>query len=95
MTEAEAEFAVAHLVEMAGQQAILDSIRDEDEVEANHRLIRQRQAEADALFDELDAEVEAEEAAAEQLEAPERAMLWQPTIYPLKGTKIVDISNEE
>ncbi|KAE8794339.1 hypothetical protein D1007_30887 [Hordeum vulgare] len=50
---------------MAKQQAILDSIRDEAEVEANYRLIRQRQAEADALFDELDAEIEAEKAKVE------------------------------
>ncbi|KAE8795090.1 hypothetical protein D1007_30030 [Hordeum vulgare] len=44
MAEAEAEFAVAQSKEMTEQQAILDSIRDEAEVEANRRLIRQRQA---------------------------------------------------
>lgn len=35
-------------------------------MEANHWLIRQRQTEVDALFDELDAEIAMEEVAAEQ-----------------------------
>ncbi|KAE8789099.1 hypothetical protein D1007_36788 [Hordeum vulgare] len=91
MAEAEAVFVVAQSEEMAEQQDILDSIRDEDEVEANRRLIRQRQTDADALFDELEREIEAEEAAAEQ---PEGAELRQMIIYPLEGTEIVDISDE-
>ncbi|KAE8784553.1 hypothetical protein D1007_41851 [Hordeum vulgare] len=53
MTEAEEEFAVARSKEMAEQQAIIDFIWDETEVEAKCRLIRQRQAEADTLFDGL------------------------------------------
>ncbi|KAE8815248.1 hypothetical protein D1007_07378 [Hordeum vulgare] len=39
MAEEEAEFVVAQSGEMADQQAILDSIRDVAEVEANRRLI--------------------------------------------------------
>ncbi|KAE8769914.1 putative laccase-11 [Hordeum vulgare] len=62
MAKAEAEFAVAQPKEMTEQQAILDSIRDEAEVEANRRLIPQRHAKADTLFDEM-GEIEAEEAA--------------------------------
>ncbi|KAE8819517.1 putative LRR receptor-like serine/threonine-protein kinase [Hordeum vulgare] len=59
MEEAEAEFAIAQLEEMAEQQAILESIRDEAKVEANRLLIRQRQVEANTLFDELKAKIEA------------------------------------
>ncbi|KAE8785286.1 hypothetical protein D1007_41032 [Hordeum vulgare] len=77
---------------MMEQQAILDSIRDDAGVEANRRLIRQRQAESDTLFNELDAEIKAEEVAPEQLEGAE---LWQPSIYPSKGTEIVDIFDKE
>ncbi|KAE8812180.1 hypothetical protein D1007_10785 [Hordeum vulgare] len=80
---------------MVEQQTILDSIRDEAEVEANRRLIRQRQAEAEALFDELDTEIEAKEAVAKQLEALEGAELRQAAIYPAEGTEIVVISDEE
>ncbi|KAE8805134.1 hypothetical protein D1007_18877 [Hordeum vulgare] len=86
MAEAEAEFDVAQSMEMAEQQAILDSIRDETEVEANRRLIRQRQSEADALFDELDTEIETEEVAAEQPEVPEGVELRQTAIYSSKDT---------
>ncbi|KAE8802146.1 putative LRR receptor-like serine/threonine-protein kinase [Hordeum vulgare] len=96
--EVEAEFVVAQSKEMAKQHAILDSIRDEAEVEANRQLIRQRQAEADAFFDELDAEIEASEAAAKQLEAleaPEGVKLRHAVIYPPEGTEIVDIFDEE
>ncbi|KAE8798532.1 hypothetical protein D1007_26208 [Hordeum vulgare] len=60
MAEAEAEFTITQSKEMTEEHAILDSIRDDAEVKANRRLIRWRQAEANALFDEL----EAEEAAA-------------------------------
>ncbi|KAE8820699.1 putative LRR receptor-like serine/threonine-protein kinase [Hordeum vulgare] len=65
MTKAEAEFAVAQSEEMAEEQAILDTIRDEAEVKANQRIIRQRSAEADTLFDEMDVEIEVEVAAAD------------------------------
>ncbi|KAE8773167.1 putative LRR receptor-like serine/threonine-protein kinase [Hordeum vulgare] len=78
MAEAEAEFAVAQSEEMAEQQSIRDSFRDVAEMGANRHHIRQRQTEADTLFDKLDAEIKAEEA-----------------IYPLEGTKIVHISDEE
>lgn len=89
MAEAEAEFAVAQSAEMAEQQAILESIQDEAYVEANRKFIRQEQAASDALFAELDAEIEEEEAGAEQPEAQ------LPPMYPEPGTEIVDISNEE
>ena len=64
-------------------------------MEANRRLIRQRQAEADTLFDELEAEIKVEEEAAEQPQAPERAEPQQAAIYPPEGTEIIDISDEE
>ncbi|KAE8805499.1 hypothetical protein D1007_18423 [Hordeum vulgare] len=92
MAEVEAKFAVTQSEKMAEQQVILDSIREEAEVEANRRLIRQRQAEVVALLDELDTEIEAEDAAVEQPEGPE---LRQAAIYPPEGTEIVDISDEE
>ncbi|KAE8786014.1 hypothetical protein D1007_40196 [Hordeum vulgare] len=103
MAEAEEEFAVAQADEMAEHQAILDSIRDDTEVEANRRLIRQRQAEAGALFDEVKAEIAVEEAASEQPKGSEGAAtpasegveLHLPHIYLLEGMKIVDISDEE
>ncbi|KAE8785415.1 putative LRR receptor-like serine/threonine-protein kinase [Hordeum vulgare] len=87
MAEAEAEFAVAPSKRMVEQQAILDFILDEAKVEANRRIIRQRQAEVYALFDELDAEIEVEKAAAEQSEAPEGAKLRQAAIYPRRARK--------
>ncbi|KAE8797861.1 hypothetical protein D1007_27001 [Hordeum vulgare] len=65
MAEAKAEFAIAESKEMTEQQVVLDSIQDEAEVEAKRWLIRQRQTEADALFDELDEEIDAEGAATE------------------------------
>ncbi|KAE8779593.1 hypothetical protein D1007_47385 [Hordeum vulgare] len=46
---------------MAEQQAILESIQGVAEVSANRQLIRQRHAEDNVLFDELDAEIAAEE----------------------------------
>ncbi|KAE8792631.1 hypothetical protein D1007_32811 [Hordeum vulgare] len=87
MAEMKTEFVVAQSEKMTEQK-----VRDETEVKANRRLIRERQAEVDALFDELDAEIEAEEAAAEQ---PEGAKLRQAAIYSPKDTEIVDISDEE
>ncbi|KAE8796648.1 hypothetical protein D1007_28267 [Hordeum vulgare] len=98
MMEAEAEFAIAQSEKMAKQQTSLNSIRDEAEVETNRRPIRQRQAKADTLFDDLDVEIEAEVAAAEQPEASEGAKgaeLRQAAIYLLEGTEIVDIFDEE
>ena len=65
MEQAEAEFAVAQSDEMAEQQAILESIQDETYVEANRAFLQREQAESNALFTELDAEIEAEEAGAE------------------------------
>ncbi|KAE8792404.1 hypothetical protein D1007_33010 [Hordeum vulgare] len=80
---------------MTEQQAILNFIRDEAEMETNRRLIRQRQVEANALFDELDAEIEVEKARGEQREPPEGAELPQAAIYLSDGIKIVDIFDEE
>ncbi|KAE8796829.1 hypothetical protein D1007_28128 [Hordeum vulgare] len=40
MTDAGEEFVVAQADKILEQRAILDSIRDDDEVEANRRLIR-------------------------------------------------------
>jgi hypothetical protein len=60
-------------------------------VEAN----RQDQAASDALFSELDAEIEEEEAGVEQLEAPEEPELQLPPMLPEPGTEIVVISDEE
>ena len=92
MEQAEAEFAVAQSGVMAEQQAILESIQDEAYVEANRAFLRREQAESDALFAELDAEIEAEEAGAEQPEEPE---LQLPPMLPEPGTEIVDISDDE
>ena len=88
----EAEFAVAQAAEMAEQQAILKSIQDEAYVEANCAFLQQEQAASDALFAELGAEIEVEEARAGQAEEPE---LQLPPMYPEPGTEIVDISDEE
>ena len=68
MDEAEAEFAVAQAAGMAEQQAILESIQDEAYVEADRAFLQREQKESDALFAELDAEIEAEEAGAEEPE---------------------------
>ncbi|KAE8773673.1 hypothetical protein D1007_54076 [Hordeum vulgare] len=95
MVKAHAEFVVAQSKEMAKQHAIMDSIWDEAEVEANCRLIWQRQTEADALFYDLDAKIEAEEAASEQPKGAEGAELRQTTIYPPEGMEIVNISDKE
>ncbi|KAE8819149.1 Auxin response factor 4 [Hordeum vulgare] len=73
MAKAGVEFVVAQADKMTEQQVILDSIRDEAEVESNRRHIRQRQAGADALFDELEAKIAAKEAATDQPEASEGA----------------------
>ena len=70
MEQAEAEFAVAQSDEMAEQQAILESIHDEAYVEANRTFLRRQLTEPDALFGELNAEIEAEEAGAEQPKEP-------------------------
>ena len=77
---------------MAEQQAILESIQDEAYVEANRPFLRQEQAASDALFAELDAEIEAEEAGADQPEEPELQM---PPMLPEPGTEIVDIFDDE
>ena len=84
MEQAEAEFAVAQSDEMAEQQAILESIQDEAYVEANRAFLWREQKESDALFAELDADIEAEE-----LE------LQLPPMLPEQGTEIVDISDDE
>ena len=77
---------------MAEQQAILESIQDEAYVEANRAFLRREQAESDALFAELDAEIEAEEAGEEQPGEPELQLL---PMLPEPGMEIVMISDEE
>jgi hypothetical protein len=57
-------------------------------VEANRAFLRREQAETDALFAELDAEIEAKEAGAEQPEGPELQL-------PPPDTEILIISDEE
>ncbi|KAE8808836.1 hypothetical protein D1007_14582 [Hordeum vulgare] len=60
------------IVEMIVEQhAIMESIQDEAEVDANRRVIRQMQAEEDALFDVLDAEMAADESEVEEDQVPE------------------------
>ncbi|KAE8775884.1 Cysteinyl-tRNA synthetase [Hordeum vulgare] len=73
MTEADAKFIVAQANEMVEQQAIPYSISDEVEVEANRRLIRQRQVDVDTFFDEFEVDIAAEEAATKQPESSKRA----------------------
>ena len=58
-------------------------------MEANRAFLRREQAEIDALFAELDAEIEAEEAGAEQPELQLPPMLRKPS------TEIVMISDGE
>ncbi|KAE8795877.1 hypothetical protein D1007_29225 [Hordeum vulgare] len=65
--------------EKPGEETILYSIEDEAEVEANHRLIQERQAKADAIYDELETDIASEKATTEQPE----------------GTEIVGLSDEE
>ncbi|KAM3412603.1 hypothetical protein ACQJBY_003995 [Aegilops geniculata] len=92
MEQMEAEFAIAQSDEMAEQQAILEFIQDQAYVEANRAFLRQEKAASDALFAELDTEIEAEEARAEQ---PEEPQLQLPPMLPELGTEIVDISDDE
>ena len=89
---AEAELAVTQAAEMTEQQAILESIQDEAYVEANRQFFRQEQAASDALFAELEAEIETEEAGAEQ---PEEAELQLPPMLLEPGTEIVDIFEDK
>ena len=92
MEQAEAEFVVAQSDEMAEQQAILESIQDEAYVEANRAFLRREKAESDALFVELNAEIQVEEAEAEALEEPE---LQLPPMLLEPCTKIIDIFDDE
>ncbi|XP_044360649.1 uncharacterized protein [Triticum aestivum] len=89
MAEAEAEFAVTQAVEMAEQQAILESIQDEAYVEANWQFLRQERAASDTLIAELDVDIEAEEAGVEKPKALELPL---PSMYPQPGREIVNIS---
>ena len=95
MAKAEAEFAVTLAAEMVEQQVILDSIQDEAYVVANRAFLRQEQAASDALFAELDADIEEDEAGAEQPEPPEEPELQLPPIYTKPGTEIIGISDED
>ena len=70
----------------------MEFIQDEAYVEANRAFLRREQAESDALFVELDAKIEAEEAGAEQPESPE---LQLPPMLLEPGTEIIDISDDE
>ncbi|KAE8797537.1 hypothetical protein D1007_27305 [Hordeum vulgare] len=92
MAVADVEFPVAQTEDTAEQQAILESIQDEAEVKANQVLIRKKQTEADALFNELGAEIAAKEAKAKAPEGPE---LQLSRIYPPEGAEIIDISHKE
>nr|XP_020178385.1 acidic leucine-rich nuclear phosphoprotein 32 family member B-like [Aegilops tauschii subsp. strangulata] len=58
--EDEAEFYLGESALMAEQTAILESIQDEAYVESNRRFLLEEQAKTDVLFDELDAELQAE-----------------------------------
>jgi hypothetical protein len=81
--QAEAEFfAAAEVDQMAEQKAILASIQDEASLEANRAFLRRTHAESDALFAELNTEIEAEEAGA-KAEAPK---LQLPPMLPPPGT---------
>ncbi|KAE8800848.1 hypothetical protein D1007_23558 [Hordeum vulgare] len=73
-------------------KVILESVKDEAEVKANRELIWQNKAKVDSLFDKLEAEKATKEVGAKQLEGAE---LQLRHIYPSKGTKIADISDEE
>ncbi|XP_044362057.1 uncharacterized protein [Triticum aestivum] len=81
--------------EILKQQAILESIEDEAYVEANRAFLRQEQAETDALFAELDAEIEEEKVGAKQQEAPEEEEVRVPPMLLEPGTEIVDISDDK
>ncbi|XBI14081.1 hypothetical protein VPH35_140728 [Triticum aestivum] len=71
---------------MAEQHAILESIQNVAYVEANRQFLRQEQAVSDALFAELDAEIEKKEAGAKPPEASEQQL---PPMYPEPGIEIV------
>jgi hypothetical protein len=64
-------------------------------VEANRAFLRREQAASDALFAELNTEIDAEEAGAEEPEAPEEPELQLPPMLSKPGTEIVDISDKE
>lgn len=81
MPEALAELEVAQAAEAAEQQAILDSLHSEAEVEANRRILRQWQADIDEMFVDLKEE--------EEPELPHAA------IDPESGIEIVDTFNDE
>ena len=82
MEQIEAEFDVAKSEEMAEQHAIPESIQNVAYVEANPAFLRREQEESDALFAELDAEIEPEQ--------PEPKLLL-PAMLAEPGTEIVHI----
>ena len=88
MAEAEAEFTIAQAAKMAEQQTILKSIVDKAYMEANRQFLRQEQAAYDALFSELNTDIEEEKAGAEQPEAREL----QPVItHKYRGSQQLSI----
>ena len=80
MEDAEAEFVVAQASEMAQHIAILESIQDEAYAETNRQFIRQERATTDALFDEVQAEMDADADA----EEPEVLL---PPKYPVPAPR--------
>ena len=66
----------------------MESIQDEAYVGANQRFIRQEWAATNALFDEVEAEMDTEADAEEPGRRP-------PPMYPEPGTKIVDICDDD
>ena len=62
-------------------------------MKANRVFLRQEQAASDALFIELDAEIEEEEEAG--AEQPEELQLQLPSMLPVPGMEIIVISHKE
>ena len=62
-------------------------------MDANRQFIRHEWTTFDALFDEVEAEMEAE-SNADQPEEPREPELRLPAMYLESGTEIVDISDE-
>ena len=88
--EAMAKFTIAQAPEMTEQTTILESIQDGAYVESNRHFIRRELVETDALFDEVEAEMEA----VAEAEQPKEAELRLSSMYLEPGTEITDISDE-
>ncbi|KAE8802471.1 hypothetical protein D1007_21789 [Hordeum vulgare] len=86
----EAESAVAQAKKMPEQQAIPESIQDEDYVKANRRFIRQERTAIVTLFMEFDMEMNVESDAEEPEESQEHELQLSSN-YSESGMKMVDI----